>query len=635
MEYWVCSKRSNPPGRSGRGVAIDVQRTYEFDAFRVDPAAFVLSRDGREIHLEPRVLKLLVYLIEHGDRLVPRDELMDTVWGDTVISDSALSKAVARLRKALGDDASAPRYIETAHSLGYRFVAAVDEIEAGHAATVPEPGAVRRAWPRYAALVAVVALAAASWFAFRPAETPLDLGGRPVTSLAVLPLGNLTGDTALDDFVAGLHDALTTEIAQRSDLRVTSRQSTRRYADSELPLGAIAGELRVDALVEGSVLEAGGRVRLTAQLIDAHSDAHLWAETFEEDERRLLGLIATVADRIVAQLQPGHDPRRAAPQSVTPLDPAASRAFLVGLEELNRLDAGGFEQAMAQFQRVIELEPGFAPAWGEIAAIYLLQAVYGAAPARDAIAQARIAAKKALAADERTYIAHSAMGYIALWSGDPAAATSAFRTALELNPSDNYALHGESDCLLLAGRLEESLERIRKGQLIDPFTPVSNMPVPIHLYLMRRYDEAIAEAVAVNARIPAYSVHWLLSRIYWQQGRYEEALDEERLEFGLRKDSVLLAALERGYERGGATASMRAIAEALAERSGQTYVDPFRIAIEHARSGDRDEALAWLARSVENGSPKLTYLGLWPEFDFVREDPRFVEIERAVYLEGR
>lgn len=618
-----------------QGVAIDAQGTYQFEAFRVDPAAFVLSRDGREIHLEPRVLKLLVYLIEHRDRLVPRDELMDTVWGDTVISDSALSKAVARLRKALGDDASAPRYIETAHSLGYRFLAEVRVVEqaAKTSAEADAPHA-RRARPGLVAAVALLALAA--WLLFKPGPPPpMDAPAGPIASLAVLPLANLTGDAALDPFVAGLHDVLTTEVSQRSALRVTSRQSTRRYGSSELPVGAIAGELGVDVLVEGSVLEAGERVRLTAQLIDARSDEHLWAETFEDDARNLLGLLVTVAEHVAAQTGAKGAPRPAAPPRFAPLDPAASRAFLVGLEELNRLDAGGFERAERQFRRVIELEPGFAPAWGNIAAIHLLQAVYGTAPPPEAMPRARFAAQKALELDEGAYLGHSAMGFVTLWAGDAAGAMKAFRRALELNPSDASALHGEADCLMLAGRLEESMERLRKAQLIDPFTPVSNMPVPIHLYLMRRYEDAIREAIAVNERIPGYSVHWLLARIYWQQGRFEEALDEERREFAVRQDDARRAALDRGYAEGGPPGAMRAVAETLAERSRETYVDPFRVAIAYARAGDTDEALDWLDRAVRNGSPKLSYLGFWPEFDPLRDDPRFVDVERAAGMPAR
>ncbi|MEJ2384376.1 MAG: winged helix-turn-helix domain-containing protein [Xanthomonadales bacterium] len=613
-----------------QGVAIKQQRTYQFDTFHVDPATFVLTRNGRQIHLEPRVLKLLVYLIEHRDHVVARDELIDTVWGETVISDAALSKAVGRLRKALGDDAGAPRYIETTHSLGYRFIAAVDEIDAGAHPRAHGARRSRRALPVLLALCAIAALAVVSWQLFRPVAPPS--GTAPpdaVGSLAVLPLGNLTGEPALDAFVAGVHDVLTTEISQRSVLRVTSRQSTKRYAGSARPLAEIAAELGVDVLVEGSVLEAGDRVRITAQLIDGRSDGHLWANAFEADERNLLGLIATMAEQIVGQTQADGAVRPDAAPRTAPLDPAASRAFLAGLEELNRLDADGFRRAIRRFQRVVGLAPDFAPAWGELAAVYLFQAVYGVVPPVDAIAQARRAARTALDLDEGTYIAHAAMGYVALWSGDTPGAMRAFRRALQLNPSDSAALHGESDCLLLAGRLEESLERIRKGQLIDPFTPVSNMPVPIHLFLMRRYDEAIAEAIAVNQRIPAYSVHWLLARIYWQQGRYDEALDEERLEFAVRNDPVLRAALERGRAAGGATGAMRAIAVALAERAAETYVDPFRVAVAYARAGAADEALEWLSRAVDNRSPKMTYIGLWPEFDLLRDDPRFAGIERS------
>mgnify|MGYP001825636075 CR=1 FL=1 len=221
---------------------------YRFDDFLADPETWRLSRDGQEIHIEPVVLDLLIYLIQNRERLVTRHELMETVWGDTVISEAALTKAVARLRKALGDDSVTHRYLETVRSRGYRFVADVEEIEsADQSALAPgkaRAAAARRATQAGAAVIIVLTILAVSWFRMPAHETPQE---QVIRSLAVLPLSNLTGDPEQGYYVDGLQDLLITELSQLPGLRVTSRQSTKRYRDSQLTTADIAGELGVDS----------------------------------------------------------------------------------------------------------------------------------------------------------------------------------------------------------------------------------------------------------------------------------------------------------------------------------------------------------------------------------------------------
>ena len=292
---------------------------YRFDDFLADPGTWRLTRSGQEIHVEPVVLRLLIYLIEHRGRLVPRQELMDTVWGDTVISDSALTKAVGRLRQALGDESAAPRYLETVHSQGYRFIAEVEEVEqAEHSAS--KSG--RRAWYVGGALV-VLALAVLLW------TQPLWDEKSPsydIHSLAVLPLSNLTGDPAQDYYVAGLQDILITELSRIPGLRVTSRQSTRRYLGSRLTMTEIADELGVDALVEGSLLRAGDNIEVSIQLIDGHSDQHVWAERYGREPPYVFDLVSEIASAIGTELNAGALPPGPGAQGhamISPIDPRA------------------------------------------------------------------------------------------------------------------------------------------------------------------------------------------------------------------------------------------------------------------------------------------------------------------------
>jgi len=218
-----------------------------------------------------------------------------------------------------------------------------------------------------------------------------------------------------------------------------------------------------------------------------------------------------------------------------------------------------------------------------------------------------------------------------MWDFD--GACESFEEALRLNPSEPYAIHGDSDCLLFEGRFDESVVRARELLTISPFSAMHSLPLPGHLYMARRFDEAITAATAMQARVPQYSAHWMLARFFWQQGRFDEALEEERLELERRGDTVLLAALEEGLDAGGPSGAMCAIAEALVARSSETYVDPSDIGELFARAGLVDEALHWLEKAVENGSYEETFAAFWPHWDVLRDDPRFQDLLVRVYGE--
>ena len=608
---------------------------YRFDDFIADPETWRLSRGGQEIHLEPVVLKLLVYLIANRGRLVTRQELMDTVWGDTVISESALTKAVARLRKALDDNSAAPRYLETVHSQGYRFVATVEEIERPNQPYLP-PGKTRAATVRRAlfagaaAIVALIALAV-FWYGAFQQETPQ---AEAIRSLAVLPLSNLTGDPEQDYYVDGLQDLLITELSQLPGLRVTSRQSTKRYRDSQLPTADIAGQLGVDALVEGSLLRSGNKIEATIQLIDGRSDEHLWAERFTRETPDIFHLISDAVNAIGAAIGAttvapgigglGHE-------RTGPVDPRAIDAYALGIMHFDRFNRDGIRTAIEQLETAVAIEPKFALAWGQLAAAHAMHALFGFAQPRDSIEITRAAALKAIEANDQVAIGHSALGWARMWTGDFDGACESFEEALQLNPWAPYAIHGDADCLMLDGHLDESAERTRETLMVSPFGTIHNLPLLSHLYMARRFDEAIAAAKAMQARIPQSSLHRYLAPVYWQQGDFDKALEEARLELEYRGDAVLLAALEEGLGADGPTGAMRAMAEALVARANESYVDPYIVGEIFARAGMIDEALHWLNKAVDHGSYEIMYIGFRPDFDVLHDDPRYQDLVERIY----
>jgi len=612
------------------------QPSYRFDDFLVDPADWRLSRNGREIHVEPVVLKLLIFLIANRDRLVTRQELMDTVWGDTVVSESALSKAVARLRKALGDDSATHRYLETVHSQGYRFVAEVEEVERAERPDAPAGNirtpALRRALLAVTAIVVLITLAIA-WFPESRRATPREDG---IRSLAVLPLSNLTGNPEQDYYVDGLHDILITELSQIPGLRVTSRQSVRRYRNSELPTADIARELGVDALVEGSLLRAGKKIELTIQLVHGASDEHLWAARYERETTDVFDLIADAARAIGAETGTTVTMRGkegSGHQSLGKVDPRAVDAYALGILNLDRFTPENLQSAISQLEKAVEIEPRFALAWAQLAAANMLFGLVGYAPPRESAERARAAASKAIEADDQSYVGYSMLAWVRAWTGEVEEGCALFREAVRLNPSDPYAIHGEADCLMLGGRMDESIARLRDILVVSPFSALQSRPLPYHLFLARRFDEAVEEVEAARGRIPGLYMHYILAWVYWTQGRYDEALAAERLELERRGDTVLLAALEEGLEAGGPHGAMRAMAEALVDRAEESYVDPFEIGKTFARAGMVDEALYWLNEAADYGSYEIAYLAFRPDFDVLRDDPRFQELAARAHGE--
>lgn len=605
-------------------------RVYRFDDFVVDAESWRIRRGAQDIHLEPVVLNLLIYLISNRDRLVSRQELMDTVWGNTVISEAALSQAVARLRKALGEDKTAQRYVETVHSRGYRFIADVRE-------TLSPDGfhntPTKRSWTNGygvrlagATLIIFVMLAGILMYATRQDEH--------IRSVAVLPLSNLTGDPEQGIYSEGLQDILITELSQVPGLRVTSRQSTKRYRESNLTAAEIAAELSVDALVEGSLLSKGGTIEIMVQLIDGRSDSSLWAEKYTNDSSHVFDLISDIASAISLEIDPARSlsvPEKSAGAHNDPVDPQAIDAYALGVTHLDQFTSDGIETAINQFETAVAIEPKFALAWGQLAAAYAMQGLHGLSLPGESIEKAGAAALSAIAADDQFYIGHSALGWSRLWTGDFDGACESFQTALRLNPSAPYALHGDADCLMLDGHMNESVARTSELVTVSPFSAMHNRIFPYHLFLARRYDEAITEVAAVETRVPQSSMHWLYAQIYWQQGLFEKALKEERNELVRRKDLVLLEALEGGYQSGGPTGAMRAMAEALIARWQESYADPFRIAETFARAGMADETISWLGRAVDYGSYETTYIAFQPEFDSLRDEPRFQDLLQRVY----
>ena len=372
-------------------------------------------------------------------------------------------------------------------------------------------------------------------------------------------------------------------------------------------------------------------------MLVGRSDDHLWAERYARETSTVVVLVSDMAravgTEIVSAMAP---PRSQMPDHglAGPVDPRAIDAYALALMHMDRLTSDGIRIAIEQFREAVDIEPKFVLAWGHLAVAYAVQGMQGFAPPRETIEQARSAALRAIEVDRESYVGHFSIGLVRLWTGDLNRGCESIKEALRLNPSDPYAIHGDADCLMFAGHMDESIARMREVVTISPFSAIHRGALVYHLFLARRYEESIAAVKLAREEVPGFLAHYTLARVYWVQGDYDRALEAERLELEWRGDTVLLTALEEGFDAAGPTGAMRAIAEALVARSNESYVDPFEIGKTFARAGMVDEALHWLNRAVEYGSHEITYLAFRPDLDVLRDDPRFEDLLERVYGQG-
>jgi TolB-like protein/tetratricopeptide (TPR) repeat protein len=540
------------------------------------------------------------------------------------------------------------RRIQSAIDLRQQLQDLADDLRGGPArpavaaASTPPAAAprTRRRWAWMAAAAGLVAvLALGTWQL--PRLRSLATGSRRppgIRSIAVLPFDNLTRDASQDYFVDGLHDALITELAKLGTFGVTSRNSVMRYKGRALAMKEVAHELGVDALLEGSVLRTGNRVRITAQLIRGSTDEHVWAESYDRDLGDVLALLTDVSRAVAGQVQArvvddAVPPAVAAPQPVvTPrVRPEAYEAYLRGREVMmGAASLRRLPEAADLLKQAVTLDPGLAPAWGQFAACAAAQAFLQLGPVSENLALARDAARRALALDPREGSAYGALGVIELyfdWDFDRARLD--VERAVALSPHDLTARHAYADYLMVTGRLEESLEQVRVARDANPASPTAQMIVLFHTAATRRADATRREARLTLERFPQMAglAHWHLGDLLWRERKYEEALAEYRLAMG--PDFEAFAA---GFRRAGPRGALLAHAERLSKMAREAGRSPDWLGIAgcYAEAGRADQAFTLLDEAFAARAPELLHLVADPAFDGVRDDPRYDALLRRI-----
>jgi TolB-like protein/DNA-binding winged helix-turn-helix (wHTH) protein/Tfp pilus assembly protein PilF len=617
-------------------------RRYRFGDFFLDLESGFLRRDGQEVLLRPKTFELLKQLVLRAGRLVPKNELVEAVWGATAVTDNSLAQCMFELRRALDDDAQA--MIRTVARRGYVFEAPVSVVigDLPHAVSniasivVTEPAqapgapvespprdrhsglkaAFRRLtspWPLIAGL-ALVVLAGASllplWIhSVRPTASPSE--SPPVIRLAVVPFENLTGDARQDYFSDGLTEEMITQLGGLAPqrLRVIARTSVMRYKKSHAAADQIGRELGVDYILAGSARKDGTRVRVTAQLVQAHDHMQLWSQTYDREQADLLTLEDELAQRVVGGLAVQLLPRDA--RKAGRLNQEAYDLYLQGRAQFNS-GPGGYTRALELFQAAIDKDPRDAASYAAMARVWQWQGIVEVVRGKEAAARQEAAAIKSIELNDTLSESHVALAGAYVTERDWQRADGEFKRAIQLNPNDANAHFSYGDMCAYTGRLRDAQTQLDWAIMLDPLNPSSQFSRGGLLLAANRPTDAIREWRTGLASFPGvYQFHWMLWRAFHIAGNDDEALSEAIAVNVSTGQTDLLRALKEGKAASGYKGAMRRAAELLEAQDRVSHVmGPVSLALMQHDAGNDERAIYWIERANEDGDPNLGALGV-------------------------
>ncbi|MGB2664290.1 MAG: tetratricopeptide repeat protein [Candidatus Acidiferrum sp.] len=629
-----------------------LRRRFVFGVFELDPRSGELRKHGLRVRLQEQPFQVLAMLVEHSGEVITREELQKRLWpADTFVDfDHGLNKAINKIRDALSDSPESPRFVETVARRGYRFLAGVKVIDAvverSEPATQPQhtpeldglldsahkPAELKRgssAWKISVALLLILITSLTVW-KVHPWNRPSPV----IRSLAVLPLESLSSDASQDYFADGMTDELISDLGQISALRVISRTSAMTYKHARKPLPQIARELNVDAIVEGTVLRSGDQVRITAQLIEASTDKHLWSQSYEGELRDTLALQNKVASAIADQIRINLNPQEQATlKNAKVVNPEAYESYLKGRYFWNKRTADGLKVALAYFNQAVDEDPKYAQAYSGLADTYALLGdwQYAVLTPKEALPKAKAVAIQALELDNALGEAHNSLAFVLDgFDWDLDAGGKEFRRAIDLNPSYATAHHWFAWHLSLLGRYDEAVAEMSKAESLDPLSLIINADLAELLVLAHSYDESIQQSRKTIEMDPNFAMaHNQLGQAYLEKRMYGEAVTELQKGVQLSGGSpTCIANLARAYAASGKRNEAIKLLSDLKKRSNPSYSYGSEIATIYASLGDKDQAMNWLEKAYEERfNPGVL---MRPGFDPLRSDPRFEDLIRRI-----
>jgi TolB-like protein/DNA-binding winged helix-turn-helix (wHTH) protein/Flp pilus assembly protein TadD len=649
-----------------------VAERIHFEEFDLDIERYELRRAGHALKLERMPMELLILLLESDGKLVRRDAINRRLWGEHALQDTdhSVNTAVNKLRYILRDDPRDPRFIQTVVGQGYRFIAKVaaepvtavsdvvtvqngnhvppppdsstifvDSPLAPASPPVPVPAQIEEPAPASPWLashnlilifIGGLLAAAAIWYLVHlwsrpPRPANVAAGFR---SIAVLPFVNLAQNADQDYVVDGMTDQLITNLASSTPLRVISRSSAMHYKGTQVPMADIVRALNVDAVLEGSFLHTGKQVRITANLIDARTERHLWAQVYEESGDDLLSMQEPITNDIVRQVSSALATNLSA-FKMRPVNVTARDAYLRGRFLWNKRTPDSVTRSIAHYEDAIRADPGYAEAYAALGDAYVLLSDYGGSGSSGSLEKAQQAAERALVLGGGLAEAHTVLGAIKTerdW--DWAGAGEEYQHAIALNPSYPTARHWYSLHLARLGKLDDAELEIERARALDPLSIVIATDVAETAYWARKPREAMTRVDQVLALDPYFAeAHQVKGKIYEQEGQYEQALAELKIAHALSGGLVHIEAMQ-GHTLALAGASDQAleIAKQLEDQSAGSHISGVDIAAIYCGLGQTDVAMHWLDRAYQNHDKGIEMLGLDPVFDGCRPGKRFQDL---------
>lgn len=618
---------------------------YYFDDIAVDRDRFEVRRSGELRTLTPRAFDVLVYLIRKRERVVEKQELFEQVWKEAFVTDNSLTRAVKEIRRELGDSAGEPKYIETVHKRGYRFIGTVNEtrpavIDPRHSApdAFSGPEAVSAEISQGTPTPAtgntssihrnrVVAIAIALLIFAAAAALYLTRIEKEIRSIAVLPLENANGDADLDYISDGVAESLINSLSEMPQLKVVARATAFRYRGQESDPQKLRRDLGVDALLTGKIVRQGEDLTIQADLIDASDGSQIWGSRYTRKlaaAYELPGAIATdLSNKLGLKLSADQASRLTKTYTE---NTEAYHLYLLGRYFWNKRSEESLNKSIGYFQQAIEKDPNYAVAYAGLADSYAVMAISADMPAHEVFPKAKIAAAKALELDDTLVETHATMlriksQYDWNWTG----VETEYRRAIELNPNYPMTHVYYISYLMAEGRMDEAVSSIKRAQELDPLSLVINAVVARALFFADRHDEAIAAArKTLELDDKVFLARLILGRSFARKGMYDDAIAELKraraLPGNVSEASSLLA---HTYAVSGRRAEAQQVLDEMAQLSKRRYVQPYDFAIVHAGLGNRDLAIEWLEKAHADKNHQITLIDVVPEFESLRTDPRF------------
>jgi DNA-binding winged helix-turn-helix (wHTH) protein/tetratricopeptide (TPR) repeat protein len=575
-----------------------LEGSFQVGKWTAEPQLNCITNADRTVHIEPKAMQVLICLAKHTDEVVTKERLLRMVWSDTFVGDDVLTRTISDLRKALGDDAKEPRFIQTIPRNGYRLIAPV--VLCGSS----KPG------------------------------SPNDITA--IRSIAVLPFKPLVADSRDEMLELGMADTLITRLSGLKQIIVRPTSAVRKYGALDQDPIAAGREQRVDAVLDASIQRDCERIRVTVRFMNVEDGSQLWAYTCDEQCTDIFAVQDAISEKVAEALavKLTSEEKKLLKKRYTE-NTAAYGFYLKGRYYWNKRTDGGLRKAIELFREAIELDPNYALAYAGLADCYNLQTIYCGIPPKEAFAMGKAAAIKALELDDALAEAHNSLACVKLaFEYDWVATDVMYKRAIQLDPNLIPARTYYAKFLSTLGRQDEAFAEIKRAQERDPVSLLVNWVLGELLHYARCHDQAIEQLLRTLDMDPnLLPARVFLGRAYEQKEMYKEAIAEFKMAVTISgEDLRIVALLAHAYALLGQRDKARRMLAELKEQSKRSYISPYNIAIIYVALGEKDKASEWLEKAYDERSLWMVFLKVDPRLDSLRSDPSFADMLRRMRL---